>query len=183
MKVLFDPFGHEETYALVINDLDDSSQPSLEFTGCEENDTANFDQLPVARCDVGVTHLDYLCGEVSDTRVWWLWSAQLTVKCGLLWWVYLDVDFLTSWEHLELARLLSRNVCAGNSDPTSEPSQALPNPRRVFPPSPLSREILFFLNSTQNTKVKTKLKRLAFDDMKNLWVKKDRFQTSGHFRV
>jgi hypothetical protein len=43
-------------YALVVDDLDDGSQTALVNTLVEEDDTADLDQPPGARCDVGVTH-------------------------------------------------------------------------------------------------------------------------------
>lgn len=43
-------------YALVVDDLDNGGQTTLVDTLVEEDDTADLDQPPGARCDVGVTH-------------------------------------------------------------------------------------------------------------------------------
>lgn len=44
------------SYALVVNDLDNGGETALVDTLVEEDDTADLDQPPGARCDVGVTH-------------------------------------------------------------------------------------------------------------------------------
>lgn len=43
-------------YALVVDDLDNGGEAALVDTLVEEDDTADLDQPPCARCDVGVTH-------------------------------------------------------------------------------------------------------------------------------
>jgi hypothetical protein len=42
----------------VIDNLDDGRYPSLVGASAEENDAADLDQSPLARCDIGVTHFD-----------------------------------------------------------------------------------------------------------------------------
>ena len=51
-------------YTLVVDDLDDGSQAALVDTLVEEDHTADLDQPPGARCDIGVTHfVGMCCGE------------------------------------------------------------------------------------------------------------------------
>lgn len=44
------------SYALVVDDLDNGGEAALVDTLVEEDDTADLDQPPGTRCDVGVTH-------------------------------------------------------------------------------------------------------------------------------
>lgn len=41
-------FGYPATYALVVDDLDDSGEPASVRTGAEEDDTADLDVPPLA---------------------------------------------------------------------------------------------------------------------------------------
>ena len=48
-------------YTLVVDDLDDGGYPSIVLAAAENDDAADLDQPPGARCDIGVTHFDGMC--------------------------------------------------------------------------------------------------------------------------
>jgi hypothetical protein len=51
----------ENPYTLVVDDLNDGGEPALVLAFVEEDDTADLDQPPGARCDIGVTHFVGMC--------------------------------------------------------------------------------------------------------------------------
>lgn len=48
-------------YTLVVDDLDDGGYPSIVLAAAEDDDAADLDQPPGARCDISVTHFDGMC--------------------------------------------------------------------------------------------------------------------------
>lgn len=60
--------GGSETYALVVDDLDDSGQATGLGASLEDDDTADLDEAPLRGSDVDVTHFgDGLCvGGMDD---------------------------------------------------------------------------------------------------------------------
>jgi hypothetical protein len=61
--------SEEFTYALVVDDLDNSGELLGVDAGAEEDDTADLDESPLAGLDVCVTHFDCLFWRVgSDER-------------------------------------------------------------------------------------------------------------------
>ena len=51
----------EAPYTLVVDDLHDGGYPSVVLAAAEDDDTADLDQPPRARCDISVTHFDDFC--------------------------------------------------------------------------------------------------------------------------
>lgn len=48
-------------YTLVVDDLNDGGYPSIVLAAAEDDDAADLDQPPGARCDISVTHFDGMC--------------------------------------------------------------------------------------------------------------------------
>jgi len=71
--------SEEFTYALVVDDLDNSGELLGVDAGAEEDDTADLDESPLAGLDVCVTHFDCLFWRVgSDEKVRRLICAAAT---------------------------------------------------------------------------------------------------------
>jgi hypothetical protein len=71
--------SEEFTYALVVDDLDNSSELLGVDAGAEEDDTADLDESPLAGLDVCVTHFNCVFWRVgSDERFQWLICAAAT---------------------------------------------------------------------------------------------------------
>jgi hypothetical protein len=45
----------------VVDDLNDGGYPSIVLAAAEDDDAADLDQPPGARCDISVTHFDGMC--------------------------------------------------------------------------------------------------------------------------
>ena len=81
MSGRFSEYRSEEiTYALVVDDLDNSGELLSVDAGAEEDDTADLDESPLAGLDVCVTHFDCLFWRVgSDEEFQGLMCAAATV--------------------------------------------------------------------------------------------------------
>lgn len=73
--------SEEFTYALVVDDLDNSGELLGVDAGAEEDDTADLDESPLAGLDVCVTHFDCLFWRVGSERIF-QWYMRQRLQCS-----------------------------------------------------------------------------------------------------
>lgn len=70
------------TYALVVDDLDNSGELLSVGTGAEEDDTADLDESPLAGLDVCVTHFDCLFWRVGSDELFQKLMMRQRLQCS-----------------------------------------------------------------------------------------------------